>query len=60
MDREAAGEKVRELGGVFQSSVGKETTYLVVGNNVGASKLAKANKLGVKQINEKEFLTIIS
>lgn len=60
MSREEAGEKIRALGGTFQSSVGKETDYLVVGGNVGASKLAKAAKLGTKQINEEELLNILS
>lgn len=60
MGRDQAAEKIRALGGTFQSSVGKETDYLVVGGNVGASKLAKAEKLGVKQIDEAEFLKIIS
>lgn len=59
MSREAAGERIRALGGTFQSSVGKETDYLVVGANVGASKLAKAAKFGTKQINEEEFLDLI-
>jgi DNA ligase (NAD+) len=59
MGRDEAAEKIRSLGGTFQSSVGKETHYLVVGANVGASKLVKANKLGTKQINETEFLKII-
>jgi DNA ligase (NAD+) len=59
MSREEAGERIRELGGTFQSSVGKETDYLVVGANVGASKLAKAVKLGTKQIDEEEFLRMV-
>jgi DNA ligase (NAD+) len=59
MGRDEAAEKIRSLGGTFQSSVGKETHYLVVGANVGASKLVKANKLGTKQIDETEFLKII-
>lgn len=59
MQREEAGEKIRKLGGTFQSSVGKETDYLVVGNNVGASKLAKAEKLGITQIDESELLQIL-
>jgi DNA ligase (NAD+) len=59
MSREAAAERIRELGGTFQSSVGKETDYLVVGDNVGASKLAKAQKLGTKQIDEQEMLKLI-
>lgn len=42
MGRDIAAEKIRALGGIFQGSLGKDTTYLVVGKNVGASKLAKA------------------
>jgi DNA ligase (NAD+) len=59
MSREEAAERIRALGGTFQSSVGKETDYLVVGANVGASKLTKATKLGTNQINEQEFLKIM-
>lgn len=60
MGRQEAGEKIRALGGTFQSSVGKDTDYLVVGANVGASKLAKAEKFGTKQLTEEEFLKIVS
>jgi DNA ligase (NAD+) len=56
MSREEAAEHIRALGGTFQSSVGKETDFLVVGGSVGASKLAKAEKLGTKQIDEQELL----
>lgn len=59
MEREEAGEKIRQLGGTFQSSVGKTTTYLVAGSNVGASKLAKAEKLGTKVIDEAALLKIL-
>lgn len=59
MSRDEAAEKIRALGGTFQSSVGKDTSYLVVGDNVGASKLKKAEKLGTTQINEQELLRII-
>lgn len=59
MSREQAGEKIRALGGTFQSSVGKDTDYLVVGHNVGASKLTKAAKLGTKQIDEPELIKIL-
>jgi DNA ligase (NAD+) len=59
MSREEAGERIRALGGTFQSSVGKETDFLVVGANVGASKLTKAARLGTKQIDEKAFLKML-
>jgi DNA ligase (NAD+) len=60
MSRDEAGDKIRELGGTFQSSVGKDTSYLVVGKNVGASKLAKAEKLGTKQIDEAKLIEMLS
>jgi DNA ligase (NAD+) len=41
MSREQAAEKIRLLGGTFQTSVAKGTTYLVMGNKAGASKLKK-------------------
>lgn len=59
MGRDLAAERIRALGGTFQSSLGKDTDYLVVGKNVGASKLAKAAKLGTKQIDEAVFLNMI-
>jgi len=59
MSRDEAAEKIRTLGGAFQASVGKDTSYLVVGQNVGASKLVKAGKLGTKQITEAELLNIL-
>jgi len=60
MSRDEAAEKVRGLGGAFQSSVGKDTTYLVAGGKVGASKLEKAKKYGTKIITEAEFQEIVS
>lgn len=60
MGRDMAAEKIRALGGTFQSSVGKDTDYLVVGKNVGASKLKKAKGLGTKQIAEQELIKMIS
>jgi DNA ligase (NAD+) len=59
MGRDEAAEKIRGLGGTFQSSVGKDTSYLVVGKNVGASKLAKAEKLGTTQLSEQDMLKML-
>ena len=59
MGREQAADKIRALGGTFQSSIGKDTDYLVVGANVGASKLAKADKLGTAQIDEQALLKML-
>jgi len=59
MGRDIAAEKVRELGGTFQTSVGKDTTYLVTGGKVGGSKLKKAEKFGTKIIDEAAFLKLL-
>lgn len=59
MSRDEAAEKIRTAGGTFQSSVGKETDYLVVGANVGESKLAKARQLGTRQVDEQQFLKLV-
>jgi DNA ligase (NAD+) len=58
LGREEAKAKVRELGGEAGESVGKKTDYLVAGENAG-SKLEKAQKLGIKIIDEDEFLELI-
>ncbi len=59
MSRDEAAEKIRAEGGTFQSSVGKDTKYLVAGGSVGASKLAKAEKYGTLVITEKELLELL-
>ena len=56
--RKEAQEIVESLGGKATNSVSRKTSYLVVGKNPG-SKLQKAQKLGVKIINEEEFLKLI-
>lgn len=60
ISREEAADKIRELGGTFQTSVGQDTDYLVVGQNVGESKLEKARKLGTKQITERDLRKTLS
>ena len=59
MGRDAAAEKIRNLGGTFQTAVAKDTTYLVAGGKVGASKLKKAEQYGTKIIDERELLNVI-
>ncbi len=60
MSRGEAEQRIVDLGGKFQSAVTAETDYLVVGANTGESKLAKAKKIGTKQVNEAEFLRLIA
>jgi len=59
MGRGGAAERIRALGGTFQTTVGKDTTYLVAGNKVGASKLKKAEAYGTKILREQDFLALL-
>lgn len=56
--REQASELVVERGGKVSSSVSKKTDYVLAGAEAG-SKLAKAEKLGVKIIGEDEFVEMM-
>jgi DNA ligase (NAD+) len=55
MKREDAGAKIEALGGKVSSSVSKKTDYVLAGEEAG-SKLEKAQKLGVRIIDEAEFV----
>ncbi len=59
MSRDQAAERIRALGGAFQNSVGKGTTYLVAGGKVGKSKLDKAQKHGTQVISEQDLLDML-
>ncbi len=59
MDRIKAQERVRELGGEVSSSVSKNTTFVVAGENAG-SKLDKAKELNVQIIDESKFLEMVN
>ncbi len=58
IERELAKEKVRNLGGKISESVSFKIDFVVAGKEAG-SKLEKAKKLGLKIINEKDFLDLI-
>lgn len=58
LTRDAAKDKIRALGGKTTESVTKNTDYVVAGENSG-SKYDKAKELGVRILNEEEFLRII-
>jgi DNA ligase (NAD+) len=53
--REEATKLIEDLGGNVSSSVSKKT-YLVVAGSDAGSKMDKALKLGIKVINEEEFM----
>jgi DNA ligase (NAD+) len=59
MSRDEAAEKIRALGGTFQTAVAKDTDYLVSGGKTGASKLKKAEQYGTKVVDEEGFLALL-
>jgi DNA ligase (NAD+) len=59
MSREDAQEAIAAAGGRAGSSVSKKTDYLVAGENAG-TKLAKAESLGVRVIDEDQFGRLLS
>ncbi|MCJ7604716.1 MAG: hypothetical protein MUO19_01610, partial [Dehalococcoidales bacterium] len=56
--RPEAEARIKALGGTAKSSVTKKTDYVVAGAESG-SKAVKAEKLGITQLTEEEFLTMI-
>jgi DNA ligase (NAD+) len=58
MTRDEASEEIRKRGGNVVSSVSKNTSFLVAGDEAG-SKLETATELGVKTLTEKEFLDLL-
>ena len=58
LSRDEAKELIKQNGGHATSSVSKNTDYVLAGTEPG-SKYDKAEKLGVKIIDEKKFLEMI-
>ncbi|WP_298528809.1 NAD-dependent DNA ligase LigA [uncultured Christiangramia sp.] len=50
---------IEDNGGKVSSSISSKTNYLVAGENMGPSKLAKAEKLGTQMLSEDEFLAML-
>ncbi|WP_405199399.1 NAD-dependent DNA ligase LigA [Christiangramia sp. LLG6405-1] len=51
---------IEDNGGKVSSSISSKTNYLVAGENMGPSKLAKAEKLGTQMLSEDEFLAMLN
>lgn len=58
LTRDEASKIIENLGGTSASAVSKKTAFVVAGSDAG-SKLTKAQELGVKVINEQEFLNLV-
>ncbi len=58
MTRDEAKALVEKLGGKVSNSVSRKTDLVVVGENPG-SKYNRALQLGIRMINEEEFLKLV-
>ena len=50
---------IEQHGGKNVGSISKSTSFILAGDNMGPSKLEKAQKLGIKIMNEEEFLELV-
>lgn len=53
-------EMIEQYGGKNTSSISSKTDYILAGENMGPEKLKKAQTIGIKIIDENEFLQIIN
>lgn len=59
VSRDEVAEAIRSSGGVFQSSVSKDTDYLVLGEKAGQSKQKKAQEYGTEILGEAELKKLL-
>jgi DNA ligase (NAD+) len=57
--RKEIEQMIEKHGGIRSSSVSKNLSFIVAGENMGPSKLEKATKLGIPIISEEDFLVMI-
>ena len=57
--RDEYKELIEKNGGKNVGSISKKTSFILAGDNMGPSKLEKAQKLGIPIMNEDEFLALI-
>ncbi|MCM1292935.1 MAG: NAD-dependent DNA ligase LigA [Bacteroides sp.] len=57
--RDQYKEMIEANGGKNVGSISKKTSFVLAGENMGPSKLEKANKLGIPLVSEDEFLKMI-
>ncbi|MCH3882538.1 NAD-dependent DNA ligase LigA [Tenacibaculum aquimarinum] len=59
MSRNELKKAIEDNGGKVSSSISKKTSFIVAGDNMGPSKLTKAQDLGVEIISEQDFIVMI-
>ncbi|RVE52058.1 hypothetical protein evm_003336 [Chilo suppressalis] len=58
-EREEITEAIVRYGGCIKNGISKKVTHVLAGEDAGPAKMSKAQELGIKIINENEFLQII-
>ncbi|MDP5105160.1 MAG: NAD-dependent DNA ligase LigA [Polaribacter sp.] len=56
MSREELKKAIEDNGGKVSSSISKKTNFIIAGDNMGPSKLTKAQDLGITIISEQDFI----
>ena len=51
---------IEQYGAKLSSSISKKTDYILAGDKMGPSKLAKATELGITILDEQAFLSLIN
>jgi DNA ligase (NAD+) len=60
LSRNELKKTIEDNGGKVGASISKKTNFIVAGENMGPSKLAKAQDLGIEIITEQDFIDKIS
>ena len=60
MSRNELKKAIEDNGGKVSASISKKTNFIVAGENMGPSKLMKAQDLGIEIISEQDFIAKIS
>ena len=60
MSRNELKKAIEDNGGKVSTSISKKTNYLIAGDQMGPSKKAKAENLGIAMISEEELIVMIS
>ncbi|KRP29075.1 MAG: DNA ligase [Cryomorphaceae bacterium BACL22 MAG-120619-bin32] len=59
MSRDELKKAIEVNGGKVSSSISKKTNFIIAGDNMGPSKLEKAQELEISIISEEDFINII-
>lgn len=59
LERDEAADIIKQYGGKVTTSLSRKTSYIVMGEDAGLAKVAKADELGTKRLSEDGLLDLI-